>query len=186
MRDRTASTSASSDDTAAGSHGAVMPPPPDRTPDLALELFSQARLLTGVRALVGQLTRRMGFTDLASGQVSLAVDEAICNVINHGYSKRPDGRIWISLWAIEGDESEIPEIVLTIEDRAQSVDPTTIRSRDLDDIRPGGLGVHIIREVMDHSRWEQREGGGMRLIMRKKRPADGEDEATGTQTKDHA
>jgi anti-sigma regulatory factor (Ser/Thr protein kinase) len=49
------------------------------------------------------------------------------------------------------------------------VDPATIRSRDLDDIRPGGLGVHIIHEVMDEVRYERRDSRGMRLTMVKQR-----------------
>jgi hypothetical protein len=55
------------------------------------------------------------------------------------------------------------------------VDPTTIKSRDLDEIRPGGLGVHIITEVMDEVRWEKRTDGpiGMRLTMMKKRVSTG-------------
>jgi hypothetical protein len=43
----------------------------------------------------------------------------------------------------------------------------------LDDIRPGGLGVYIIREIMDEVRYEKREGGGMRLTLTKRKPADG-------------
>ena len=55
--------------------------------------------------------------------------------------------------------------------RALQVDPSTIRSQNLDDIRPGGLGVYIIREIMDEVRYEQRDGGGMRLSMVKQLPA---------------
>ena len=55
-----------------------------------------------------------------------------------------------------------------IEDLASQVDPADIQSRDLDDIRPGGLGVHIIREVMDEVTWERRSPKGMRLTMIKR------------------
>ncbi len=58
--------------------------------------------------------------------------------------------------------------LIVIEDRAKQVDPGSIQSRDLDDIRPGGLGVYIMREVMDEVVFEQREGGGMRLRMLKR------------------
>jgi anti-sigma regulatory factor (Ser/Thr protein kinase) len=57
-----------------------------------------------------------------------------------------------------------------IEDEAEQVDPCTIKSRCLDEVRPGGLGVHIIREVMDEVAYECRSGGvGMRLTMVKKK-----------------
>jgi anti-sigma regulatory factor (Ser/Thr protein kinase) len=136
-------------------------------PDLRLEMFSQARLLAAVRAMVGSFAQRMGFSDVHSGQVSLAVDEALCNVINHGYEKKTDGRITLSLWAIDGQPARMKVV---IEDRARQVDPNHIRSRDLDDIRPGGLGVFIIREIMDEVRYEKREGGGMRLTLVKTVP----------------
>ena len=135
--------------------------------DLRLEMYSQARLLASVRAMVGSFAQRMGFSDVHSGQVSLAVDEALCNVINHGYEKRTDGRITLSLWALDAHQ---PSMKIVIEDRARQVDPNHIRSRDLDDIRPGGLGVFIIREIMDEVRYEKREGGGMKLTLIKRVP----------------
>ena len=134
---------------------------PARDPDLRLEMWSQPRLLSAARGMVDHLARRVGFDEVTSGQISLAIDEALCNVINHGYERRPDGRIVLSIWA-EAD------LLVVIEDRAREVDPDTIRGRDLDDIRPGGLGVHIIREVMDLVRYEQRPGGGMRLTLSKR------------------
>lgn len=148
----------------------------ERAPDLRLEMFSQPRLLTAARGMIRNLTARIGFDEIQSGQISLAVDEALCNVINHGYGRAPDGRITLGIWANEGDP---PEIVVVIEDRAVQVDPDKIRSRDLADVRPGGLGVHIIREVMDEASYERREGGGMRLTMRKRVPPATEGDVTG-------
>jgi anti-sigma regulatory factor (Ser/Thr protein kinase) len=139
-----------------------------REPDMRLEMLSQPRLLAAARAMVGQFAQRMGFSEGACGQISLAVDEALCNIINHGYERRTDGRIWLNLWGLDGCSSTLR---IVIEDRAKQVDPAIIRSRDLEDIRPGGLGVHIIREVMDSVQYEQRESGGMRLSMSKQAPA---------------
>jgi len=143
---------------------------PASEPHVRLEMLSQARFLAGARAMISNLAQRLGFNEIHCGQISLAVDEALCNIINHGYSKKPDGRIWLNIWALESDP---PAMHIVIEDRARQVDPATIRSRDLEDIRPGGLGVYIIREVMDHVRYEQRDGGGMRLTMTKRLPPDG-------------
>jgi serine/threonine-protein kinase RsbW len=133
-------------------------------PDVRLEMFSQARLLAPARALISSLAVRFGFEELLAGQISLAIDEALCNIINHGYDRRPDGRITLCIWDL-GDPRGM-QVVL--EDRARQVDPEEIKSRDLADIRPGGLGVHLIREIMDEVSYEQREGGGMRLTMVKR------------------
>ena len=47
------------------------------------------------------------------------------------------------------------------------VDVELIKSRALDDIKPGGLGVHLIQTVMDEATWVKREDGGMKLTMKK-------------------
>lgn len=144
-------------------------PGPDPDPDLDLRLFSQAKLLAPARALTSSFAARVGFDEIQCGQISLAIDEALCNVINHGYGREnEDGRIRVAIWKID---DHAPGMRIIVEDRARQVDPETIQPRDLDDIRPGGLGVHIIREIMDHVLYEKRDGGGMRLSMTKHVPA---------------
>ena len=134
-------------------------------PEVQLRMFSQPRFLAAVRALVGTMAQRLGFNEMQCGQISLAVDEALCNIITHGYERRPDGQLWINLWVLEGEPTGLK---IVIEDLATQVDPDDIQPRDLDDIRPGGLGVHIIREVMDEVNWERRSPKGMRLTMIKR------------------
>ena len=56
-------------------------------------------------------------------------------------------------------------MLIVIEDEARQIDPAFIKGRELDDVRPGGLGVHIIREVMDVVEYESRDGVGMRLTL---------------------
>jgi anti-sigma regulatory factor (Ser/Thr protein kinase) len=136
----------------------------DAIPPLRFEMLSQPRYLSAIRAMISNVAHRFGFTDTECGQIALAVDEAICNIISHGYDKREDGRIAVSVWP----EEEPAGLRLVIEDNARQVDPTTIKSRDLEDIRPGGLGVHIIREVMNEAVYEKRPEGGMRLTLIKR------------------
>ncbi|MEE9130468.1 MAG: ATP-binding protein [Phycisphaerales bacterium] len=131
-------------------------------PTVRLEIASRPSLLAAARALVATIAQRCGFDEIQCGQISLAVDEALCNIIQHGYNCREDGRILISL---SQGEAQSPGIEIVIEDDAMQVDPDTIRSRDLDDIRPGGLGVHIIREIMDEVSYTRRDPGGMRLTL---------------------
>ncbi len=66
---------------------------------------------------------------------------------------------------------------------ARSIDPSTISGRDLGDVRPGGLGVHIIRSTMDKVRYRPRPGGGMLLRMVKyvDDPADNPSQDAGLQ-----
>lgn len=132
-------------------------------PDVHVELRSDPRYLSGARELVAAIARRLGFTETTCCQIALAVDEALANVICHGYERRADGRIWLHLWPLNADGGGGLRVV--IEDEGKQVEIEQIKGRDLDDIRPGGLGVHIIREVMDETVYEKRDGVGMRLTL---------------------
>ena len=59
-------------------------------------------------------------------------------------------------------------ITICVRDYGKEVHPSQIKSRDLNDIRPGGLGVHIISECMDEVSYSPADGGGTVLTMRKK------------------
>jgi len=151
----------------------------DAQANISLKIESNTLFLSGVRELVFHVAKRVGFLDEQCSQMALAVDEAICNVIRHGYGRAPNRPIWISLLCEGGiatpettSESPTSGLKIVIEDEAKQVDLALIKSRDLDEIRPGGLGVHIIQQVMDEVKYEHRTdlgGLGMRLTMRKLR-----------------
>jgi len=145
-------------------------------PQIQLAITSNPLFLSGTREFVYHIASRVGFSEEACGQMALAVDEAICNVIRHGYDRALDKPIWISLQCIGGvaapetqQTNPTTALQIVIEDEARQVDLSMIKSRNLDEIRPGGLGVHIIQEVMDDVKYEHRSGKGMRLTMVKLR-----------------
>jgi serine/threonine-protein kinase RsbW len=151
-------------------------PDPTTPPHLALEMRSHPQYLSGVREMISSVAKRLGYTDTQCSQIALAVDEALCNVMRHGYKRKTDQPIWVKVWPLDGGGREAAEgteaaaLRIVIEDKADQVDPSAIKSRNLDEIRPGGLGVHIIKEVMDEAVYEKQAGGvGMRLTMVKKR-----------------
>lgn len=136
-------------------------------PEVRVEMLSQPRYLSGARDLVSAIAKRFGFDDTSCGQIALAVDEALCNVIRHGYDRRTDGRIWLSVWPLEMPGGPTDGIKIVIEDEAKQVDPDKIKGRDLEDVRPGGLGVYLIKQIMNSVRYEKREKTGMRLVLLK-------------------
>lgn len=137
-------------------------------PDIRVELVSDPAYLSGAREMISAVARRLGFSEEGCGQIALAVDEALCNVMRHGYDRPRAGPIWISIWPRASDNGDAG-ITIVIEDEARQVDEEQIKGRDLDEVRPGGLGVHIIRQVMDVVRYEKRRPGGMRLTLAKRR-----------------
>ena len=61
------------------------------------------------------------------------------------------------------------DLVFELLDDADFVDTDTIKARDLEDIKPGGLGVHLINEIMDTVEFLPRsvEGGNILRMTRK-------------------
>lgn len=145
--------------------GLDVPTGPVGDPEVRVEMLSQPRYLSGARDLVSAVAKRFGFDDQACGQIALAVDEALCNVIRHGYNRRTDAKIWMSIWPVEEPGQNPRGIIIVLEDEAPQIDPERIKGRDLEDVKPGGLGVYIIRQVMNTVRYERREAVGMRLVL---------------------
>jgi len=133
----------------------------DAEPFIKLEMLSNPQFLSGARDLISAVAKRTGFSDIACCQIALAVDEALCNIIRHGYERQTDGRIWIELFKHGNDGG----LRIVIQDEAKQIEPHEFQGRDLDDIKPCGLGVHIIKEVMDEVTLEKRDGVGMRLTL---------------------
>jgi anti-sigma regulatory factor (Ser/Thr protein kinase) len=118
-----------------------------------------------VRESVAKLAREIGFAQDTVDKMVLAVDEALCNVIKHGY--KGEGGRPIELTFDTELEAGREGLEIRVRDYGCQVDPSAIRGRDLGEVRPGGLGVHIIRSLMDEVEYARAEGGGMRLRMRK-------------------
>jgi serine/threonine-protein kinase RsbW len=91
-----------------------------------------------------------------------AVDEAVTNAIVHGYRSGP-GEIEVR---VERDDGVI---VIVIEDRAPTFDPRSVPDPDLvtppEQRRPGGMGVHLIRQAVDALDHRPRPGGGNILTI---------------------
>lgn len=135
---------------------------------IRMELLSSPVYTSGARDMVQAVTRRMGFAELDCNQIALAVDEALCNIMRHGYENRPDCPIWVGIWPVD-EPGAMGGIRIVIEDLARQIEPDMIKGRELHDVKPGGLGVHVIKEVMDKVTYEKRPEGGMRLTMIKHR-----------------
>ncbi len=110
---------------------------------LRLRVPAVADRLRLIRAAVGESSRLVGCSDEVARDVTLAVDEACQNIIRHAYKDIPEGEIVIEISRKGG------ELVILLKDFAPTIDPKTVKPRNLEDIRPGGLGTHLIREIMD-------------------------------------
>jgi serine/threonine-protein kinase RsbW len=134
---------------------------------LRMELESNPDMLSVVRAALGQLTEKLGYPAEECRAVVLAVDEALTNIIRHAYHGHAERPIEASFRRVPAPKNnahrEALEIIL--EDRGVTVDQKKLRGRALDDVQPGGLGLHFIRESMDTVEFRRRKGRNqLRLV----------------------
>ena len=113
------------------------------------------------RACAREACTKVGCDDQITTDVVLALDEACQNVIRHAYGGPSDEEIELTIRQRPG------RIVFRLRDFAPMVAPGIIKSRNLEDVRPGGLGAHLIQEVMDEVQYlrpSQGEGNLLRLV----------------------
>lgn len=126
---------------------------------IRLSVPSHKRYLEPIRLIIRETCDLVDLTEERAGEVVLAVQEALANVIRHCYKDNPDLRIDLRI-SLPGDRLEI-----RIDDYGRFVDPAKIKGRALEDVKPGGLGVLFMRKVMDEVRYERNAWGGTTLTM---------------------
>jgi anti-sigma regulatory factor (Ser/Thr protein kinase) len=117
---------------------------------------------------VGELAERFGAQAGLSEEdvmsVNLVLDELVSNVIENAYEDTARHEIHVSM-TFEGGE-----LTIRVEDDGREFDPLQKPPPDLDlplEERPvGGLGIHIVRTVMDAVEYERRDGRNI-LTMHK-------------------
>ncbi len=89
---------------------------------------------------------------------------ATSNVIKYGYEGDTTKRIDLEISTAEG------KLTIKIRDYGKTPDLDKIKPREIDDVRPGGLGTHFLREVMDTVDYDVSLGVGTLLTLIKKLP----------------
>jgi sigma-B regulation protein RsbU (phosphoserine phosphatase) len=101
-----------------------------------------------------------------ANNIVLALNEACMNVIQHASAGSAGAQISVELLRQDGT------LILHVLDNAAPVDVSSVKPRELDDLRPGGLGVHFMREIMDQVDFLPPPAGfGNFLRMTKRMPA---------------
>ena len=124
---------------------------------------AKAERLCLIRALVKEIAENFGCKKELSEKLVIAVNEACMNIIQHAYKGDESGEIIFEMLNNER------ELCFRFTDYADPIDLSSVKPRDLDDIRPGGLGTHFIAEIMDEYNIGHLDGGrGNYLEMKKK------------------
>ena len=134
---------------------------------LKLELISDPSLLCAVRGAVERLTESFGFSATDCRAVTRAVDEALTNIIRHTYCGRADQPIEVLFRSVQ--QQADPESAVGLEillcDRGPAINPEQMCLRALEEVRPGGLGLHFIQQSMDIVEYNRANGiNRLRLV----------------------
>ena len=97
--------------------------------------------------------------------LNLVLEEAVVNIINYAYPKEDHQHIYLS--AKMRDDS----IVLVLTDTGKEFDPTTAPEADVtlsaDEREIGGLGIFLIRQIMNEVKYERIEGKNVLTLEKK-------------------
>jgi anti-sigma regulatory factor (Ser/Thr protein kinase) len=135
---------------------------------LKLELQSNPEALCLVRATVERAAEVMHFQDAEARAIVRSVDEALANVMRHAYGGRPGLPIEMSCNKLPAREEKSAQggIEILLADKGLPVKPAALKSRPLDEIRPGGLGLHFIRESMDEVEFSRKKGKNLLRMVK--------------------
>ncbi len=129
---------------------------PGKAQKLTKTIESRTEKLLEVREFVLQAARKFGFSVEESSKIVLAVDEACTNVIKHAYHYAPDRKIEIVI------QPNKDRIQITVIDDGKSFDPSIAKLPDLrqhlSHYRRGGLGVYLMRTLMDKVEYKYAPG----------------------------
>jgi anti-sigma regulatory factor (Ser/Thr protein kinase) len=131
-----------------------------------MRIASTPAHLPVVRGAVRELCLVVGFDAHGCAEAVAGVDEALANILQHAYEGRSGEPIEITLRALSADEGPAG-VEVVLRDCGQVRDVACIRGRRLEDVRPGGLGMHIIDCCMDVVEYSHPPEGGTCLRLRK-------------------
>jgi anti-sigma regulatory factor (Ser/Thr protein kinase) len=133
---------------------------------VTLTIASHPKYLYVIRSALYPLVLDAGFSKKEARRVVLAVDEACSNIIKHAYAGDPTKTIRLTVL----DDAD--RFIVQLRDFGRKVDSATIVPRKLEDIRPGGLGTHLMGLAFDTVTYDtSREQGTLLTLEKKKQKA---------------
>jgi len=131
-----------------------------------LDVPSSTANLALIRDFVTRVAAQAGLGDAEVAQLELAVDEACANVIEHAYGD--DATKQVKIRAVFDDDA----LRIHVIDTGVGFDPTQVQQQDLKDLiakrKTGGLGMRLIKTLMDEVHYEIEPGRKNELRMVKK------------------
>jgi serine/threonine-protein kinase RsbW len=124
-----------------------------------LRIPSKAEWVAVARLAVAAVANRLNFSIEDIEDVKLAVAEACTNCIQHGHGS---DQIEITC------ETEPDALTVRVRDYGRGSRPEALSPRRADEPHVGGLGVFLIRSLMDSVEYDVHPDRGTNLVMTKK------------------
>ena len=131
----------------------------------SLTLANDLKRVPRLNEFIDEVCEANGFDMATIMQINLAIEEAVVNVMNYAYPAGTKGDVTIEAKAND------TEMMFIISDTGAPFDPTAKPEVDItqsaEDRSIGGLGIHLIRQIMDHINYERTEGHNILTLTKK-------------------
>lgn len=136
-------------------------------PLLSKQWASRPSELSDIRKNIADVCQPLGFPQADIDQIVLAIDEACTNIMRYAYKGCREGVIKIEV------TQDSQQIIFKLHDYAQQVSKDCLKKKPTALCEPGGLGVMLMRHVMDSVEFiHTKDCKGNILEMRKNRVKD--------------
>jgi len=129
-----------------------------------LRIPSQTDNLELIRGFVAKVAEKVGFTGDDISKIELACDEACTNVIKHAYSEMSGNKSLDVMIMIDFDK-----FTIVVTDHGKGFDPKSVSLPDMQEylaeLKVGGLGIYLMRTLMDEVNYEIKPGIRNRVKM---------------------
>ena len=131
----------------------------------ALTVSNNVQEIPQLNAFIDEVCESHDLDPMTSMEMNLALEEAVVNVMTYAYPEGTKGYVDISV------QSDNGSLVFVISDSGKPFDPTT--REEVDTSLPaeqreiGGLGIFLVRKMMDDIKYEYKDGHNI-LTLRKK------------------
>ena len=131
----------------------------------SLTLTNDLQRVPRLNTFIEEACQDNGFDMSTTMQLNLAIEEAVVNVMNYAYPAGSKGDITIEA------KSDSENMTFIISDTGKPFDPTAKPEVDttlgVEDRSIGGLGIHLIRQIMDHINYERIDGHNVLTLIKK-------------------
>ena len=128
-------------------------------------LANEISEITKLNAFIEEIGNEFSLTPDIVFNLTLVLEEAVVNVINYAYPKEEHQFIYLSARLHEGS------VILVLTDTGKEFDPTMAPEADVtldaEDRQIGGLGIFLIRQIMNEVKYERIEGKNVLTLEKK-------------------